>query len=129
MARMSDTLTLTSTKTRVCTACRMTLETKAWKLINDHGWAFMAKERVDMLGRMFRYPVEMAIFVYDDNEADDDEINGDETNDTGRRTTKSGPSEIRVEFTAATFGFGPLPKRSMRTKINDIKQALQSNLS
>lgn len=127
MARMSDTLTLNSTKTRVCTACRMTLETKAWKLINDQGWAFMAKERVDMLGRMFRYPVEMAIFVYDDNEKDDDEE--DEETNGANRNTKNGPSEIRVEITAATFGFGPLPKRSMRTKINDIKQALQSNLS
>lgn len=104
MARHTETFPVTVSVARLANACRMALPSHGWKVMHDNGWAFLLKERLDLVGMLMTYPVKYAIFLRED---DDD------------------PKTTNVELKGATFGFGPLPKGKLRKKALELRALIE----
>ncbi|MEQ8698850.1 MAG: hypothetical protein RLT05_20125 [Bauldia litoralis] len=106
MARHGETFAVSTSVPRLANACRMMLPSHGWKLMHDNGWAFLIKERLDLVGMMMSYPVKFAIFLRED---------GDD------------PSTTNVELKGATFGFGPIPKGKLRKKSLELRALIEGS--
>lgn len=104
MARYGETFPVSTSVARLSNACRMALPGQGWKIMADNGWAFLIKERLDLVGMMLTYPVKFAIFLRED---EDD------------------PKKTNIELKGATFGFGPLPKGKLRKKTMELRALLE----
>ena len=104
MARHGEFFPVSTSVARLANACRMALPASGWKIMHDNGWAFLVKERLDLVGMMLTYPTKFAIFLRED---DDD------------------PKKTNVEIKGATFGFGPLPKGKLRKKTMELRAMIE----
>jgi hypothetical protein len=82
----------------------MALPGHGWKIMHDNGWAFLLKERLDLVGYMLTYPVKFAIVLREDDED---------------------PKKTNVELKGATFGFGPIPKGKLRKKGTELRALIE----
>jgi hypothetical protein len=103
MARYGESFPISTPAARLSNACRLALPEHGWKIMHDNGWAFLIKERLDLVGMLMTYPVKFAIFLREDE-------------DTGR---------TNVELKGATFGFGPLPKGKLRKKSIELRALIE----
>jgi hypothetical protein len=103
MARHGETFSVPTSVARLANTCRMALPGQGWKIMHDNGWAFLIKERLDLVGMLMTYPVKFAIFLREDED------------------TKN----TNVELKGATFGFGPLPKGKLRKKALELRALIE----
>lgn len=96
MARYTETVPVERPLEDVANACRRAFQLGRWKLINDHGWAFLVQEGMDLLAHFFRYRTQFAIFL---------------------RTPDGEGGPVSMEMTGKIFGFGPIPKRNLRKRM------------
>ena len=104
MARHGETFAVSTSVPRLANACRAALPSHGWKLMHDNGWAFLIKERLDLVGMMLSYPVKFAIFLRED---------------------RDDPKKTNVELKGATFGFGPIPNGKLRKKTMELRALIE----
>ncbi len=73
-----------------------------WKVLDEGGTHFLAREEIDILSRLFRHPGKIAIFLHE--QSDD---------------------ETRVELHGSIFGIGPLQKSRIRKTLAAFRGALE----
>ena len=105
MARLSETLTIARSANDLSVFMRALFYQPHFRILNDDGWAFHVKENVGLLGRLFRNPSEFAVFL---RESEDDPEN-----------------ETSVELHAYMFGFGPIPKITLRKRMNTLRSYVE----
>ncbi len=105
MARISETLTVARSANDLSIFMRALFYQPHFRVLDDSGWAFHVRENVGLLGRLFRNPSEFAVFL---RESDDDPQN-----------------EAFVELHAYMFGFGPIPKHTLRKRIRLLREYVE----
>ncbi len=73
-----------------------------WKVLDDGGINFLAREQIDFLSRFFRHPSKIAVFLR--------EQSGDET---------------RVELHGSIYGIGPLQKFRVRKTLAAFRRVIE----
>ena len=101
MARVSETLTIARSASDLSVFMRALFYQPHFRILNDDGWAFHVRENVGLLGRLFRNSSEYAVFL---RESEDDPEN-----------------ETSVELHAYMFGFGPIPRHTLRKRIATLR--------
>ncbi len=105
MARVSETVTVARSANDLSVFMRALFYQPHFRILNDSGWAFHVRENVGLLGRLFRNPSEFAVFL---RESEDDPEN-----------------ETSVELHAHMFGFGPIPKITLRKRIATLRDYVE----
>lgn len=103
MARMTETFTLPRSQPRAAEIVRAQFPPNKYRWLHDHGWAFLAKERLDLMQMFLTHPVKFAVFVREESSR-----------------------KAQVELHAQTFGIGPIPKRLLRKRLAELRQNIEA---
>lgn len=107
MARYTDSFATDRSLEDSCRAVRVVLTGVGWRLIDDKGWAFYAKEQRDLFAILTSNASKVAVMVRQPDPAE----------------------PVRVEIVGATFGFGPLPRLRLKTVTGRLRQQILHVLS
>lgn len=107
MARYSETYTIPDPVAKTAAACRHAILTNRWKILRDDGWAFFIRDKRDLASALMSYPVKFAVLVREIEDSEDS----------------------LLELHGATFGFGPLPKMRLKSKIAQLKGEIDAALA
>ncbi len=102
MSRASLIFTLPLSPAAVGELVSRALVAGRWKVLDDGGINFLAREEIDILSRFFRHPGKIAVFLREES--------GDET---------------RVELHGSIFGIGPLQKSRIRKILAAFRGAIE----
>ena len=105
MARITESLTVARSAGDLAVFMRGLFYQPHFRVLDDQGWAFHVKENTGLLGRLFRNPSEFAVFL---RESSDDPDN-----------------ETVVEMHAYMFGFGPIPKYTLRKRLKTLREFVE----
>jgi hypothetical protein len=90
-----------------CAAVRQVLRGVGWRLIDDKGWAFYAKEQRDLFAILTSNASKVAVMVRQPDPAE----------------------RVRIEIVGATFGFGPIPRMRLRAVTGRLRQQIEHGLA
>jgi hypothetical protein len=107
VARYTDSFATDRSLDESCAAVREVLRGVGWRLIDDKGWAFYAKEQRDLFAILTSNASKVAVMVRQPDPAE----------------------RVRVEIVGATFGFGPIPRMRLRTVTGRLKQQIEHRLA
>ncbi len=106
MSRASLEFTFPLSAPAVGEAVSRALVAGRWKVLDDGGTHFLAREEIDLLSRLFRHPSKIAVFL---RERSDD--------------------ETLVQLHGSIFGLGPLQKSRIRKTLAAFRGALEDAVS
>ncbi len=105
MSRASLKFTLPLSATAIGEAVSRALVAGRWKVLDDGGTHFLAREEIDLLSRFFRHPSKIAVFLREQSH-----------------------DETLVELHGSIFGLGPLQKSRIRKTLAAFRGALEDAL-
>lgn len=104
MSRASISFTLPLSPAAVGEVVSRAFVAGRWKVLDDGGTHFLAREEIDLLSRLFRHPSKVAVFLREQPEG-----------------------ETRVELHGSIFGIGPLQKSRVRKTLAAFRDAITEN--
>ncbi len=114
MSRASLIFTLPLSPPAVGKLVSRALAAGRWKVLDDGGTHFLAREQIDLLSRFFRHPSKIAVFLHEQSE---DETRVELRDQSGEET--------RVELHGSIFGIGPLQKSRVRKTLAAFRGAIE----